>query len=110
MPNCPACDSVCSATPVHSFDADEAAQHFVLEQEYPEAYQRLRNKIAELWQSDRCDILACQTCELIFASPFTAGDGEFYNLAYPYSNYPKDRWEFQQTLAALKELPQGTGN
>jgi SAM-dependent methyltransferase len=110
MPNCPACDSVCSRTPVHSFGADEAAQHFVLEQEYPEPHQRLRHKIAELWQADRCDILACRTCGLKFASPFVAGDGEFYNLAYPYSSYPKDRWEFQQTLTALKKLPQRAGN
>jgi SAM-dependent methyltransferase len=38
---------------------------------------------------------------LRFAWPFIAGDGEFYNLAYPYSDYPEERWEFDQTVQAL---------
>ncbi len=101
MPSCPACGAPCDRPPLQTFSNTEAAQHFVLAEEYPDQHRRLRRKIASLWNSNYCTILSCATCRLKFSWPFVAGDGEFYNLAYPFSDYPKDRWEFRQTLAAL---------
>jgi SAM-dependent methyltransferase len=100
---CPAC----AATTVHrhfrSFTAREAAQHFVLAQEYPQQHEELVKAIRRLWQAEQCDMLECAQCGLGFAHPFVGGDAEFYNLAYPYSDYPKDKWEFRRTLVELRK-------
>jgi SAM-dependent methyltransferase len=104
VPRCPACDARCDSQPVCTFSATEAAQHFVLAQEHPDQNRRLRQKIASLWKRDDCSIVVCLSCELRFAWPFIAGDGEFYNLAYPYSSYPRSRWEFDKTLTALSTI------
>jgi len=54
---------------------------------------------------DTCGLLNCGRCGLSFAWPFVAGDGAFYNLAYPHSAYPEARWEFEQTLSMLQVQP-----
>lgn len=109
---CPACHADCRDPATVRYSAAEAAQHFVLAEEYPAQHARLRSKIAALWQAEHCEMLRCAACGLVFAHPFVAGDGEFYNLAYPHSSYPSQRWEFLQTLQALERtasLPAGDG-
>ena len=101
LPSCPACEANVPGQPVHQFTAREATQHFVLAEEFPDAHRQLVAHIAKLWGADSCSVLACQDCGLRFAWPFVAGDGAFYNLAYPYSDYPEERWEFDQTARAL---------
>ena len=100
---CPACAATAAHRPFRSFTAQEAAQHFVLAQEYPQRHEELVHAIRRLWQADQCQMLECQQCGLGFAHPFVGGDAEFYNLAYPFSDYPKDKWEFRRTLAELNK-------
>ncbi len=57
--------------------------------------------IVQLWGRDSCGVFRCAGCGLRFAWPFVAGDGRFYNLAYPHSAYPTRRWEFDQTLVSI---------
>lgn len=102
MINCPACDQTCTAPPRHSVSATEAAQAFVLKEEFPQQNRDLIGLIQKIWQGNRCDIYQCAHCKLSFAWPFVAGNDEFYNLAYPYSDYPTRRWEWDQTVAALQ--------
>lgn len=107
MLKCPACNERCDGEATRIFSAAEAAQHFVLAEGYPERNQRLQLKIRQLWQGDDCKILSCSSCSLKFAWPFVAGDGDFYNLAYPYSSYPETRWEFEETLKELARINLG---
>lgn len=103
--HCPACNAPCDGAALRSFGAEEAAQHFVLREEFPQAHAELVPHIRALWGSEHCTLQGCAACGLQFAWPFVAGDGRFYNLAYPYSDYPQQRWEFLQTVQALDAQP-----
>lgn len=109
MASCPACEARVPEQPVHRFTAREAAQHFVLAEEFPGVHRQLEAHIGKLWGADHCSVLACTACGLRFAWPFVAGDGKFYNLAYPYSDYPEERWEFDQTVQALPAVLNAEG-
>ena len=107
MITCPACG--CAAPPKKKFSvaADEAAQHFVLAEADQIGHARLVDHICSLWHSSSCEIVECINCRLGFAWPFVAGDGEFYNLAWPHSDYPKTKWEFSTTVDALAKADNG---
>jgi SAM-dependent methyltransferase len=98
---CPACGARYEAAPSWTCSATEAAQHFVLFEAYPEQHLRLAAHVRTLWGQDRCAMLPCGACGLRFAWPFVAGDELFYNLAYPHSAYPRERWEFDESLRSL---------
>lgn len=104
-PRCPLCRQPPDNLPAVSYSAPEAAQHFVLAEEYPQRHADLRDHITGLWSRKDCRMYACRRCTLTYAWPFVAGDGYFYNLAYPYSAYPAQRWEFLQTLDSLRGVP-----
>ena len=93
-PRCPLCRQPPDTPSAVSYSAAEAAQHFVLAEEYPQRHAELRDHITGLWSRNDCRMYACRQCALTYAWPFVAGDGHFYNLAYPYSAYPAQRWEF----------------
>jgi SAM-dependent methyltransferase len=109
MSRCPACAAFGNPPPIHVFSARQAAQHFVLAEEYPQRHAELCHHIESLWGAPRCEIQECKSCGLRYAWPFVAGDGEFYNLAYPYSEYPEHRWEFDQSVATLERHPPTAG-
>lgn len=109
MSRCPACSAPSQKSPVHVFSAQQAAQHFVLAEEYPKQHADLRVHIESLWDAATCEVHECTACGLRYAWPFVAGDGRFYNLAYPYSEYPEQRWEFDQTALSLAEDPPAPG-
>jgi SAM-dependent methyltransferase len=110
MSQCPACAAPGNNHPIHVFSAGQAAQHFVLAEEYPKQHAELCAHIESLWGAPNCEIHECPSCGLRYAWPFVAGDGRFYNLAYPHSEYPEQRWEFDQTAASLaKDPPPGSG-
>jgi SAM-dependent methyltransferase len=88
----------------------QAAQHFVLAEGDGARHDMLARHIRSLWNESSCEVLECAACQLGFASPFVAGDGEFYNLAYPHSDYPKAKWEFSTTVTALEKLNRGNGH
>lgn len=102
---CPACRAGGITRALRHFEAGDAAQHFVLREEFPQVHAELVQHIRSLWGGEGCDLHACSACGLQFAWPFVAGDGRFYNLAYPYSSYPSERWEFEQSLQALARTP-----
>jgi SAM-dependent methyltransferase len=63
----------------------------------------LESHIRGLWEDDHCYLRQCMDCGFGFADPFVAGDMTFYNLAYKRAHYPKDKWEYQRTLADLSQ-------
>ncbi len=101
-PRCPLCRQPPDTPYAVSYSAAEAAQHFVLAEEYPQRHAELRDHITGLWSRKDCHMSACRQCALTYAWPFVAGDGHFYNLAYPYSAYPAQRWQFLRTLDSLR--------
>src|SRR5262245_35977708 len=102
---CPVC-SFHEGLILYSVDSEQAAQHFVLKEVQPDRHQMLRSHIESLWGQPSCDVVRCVDCDFCFADPFVAGDGEFYDLAYQRSGYPKWKWEYQRTLEALVDLNQ----
>ena len=105
MTTCPVCASA-SVSSGNRFSAtsSEAAQHFVLAEADTIRHRTLKAHIESLWSAPACTMMSCNNCGLGFAQPFVAGDAEFYNLAYPFSDYPQDKWEFAVTLKALEQL------
>jgi SAM-dependent methyltransferase len=83
-------------------DSNQAAQHYVLKEKFPERFLELASHIKILWGGDTCEIVQCKNCEYCYSNPFIAGDERFYTLAYDRSSYPKWKWEFQVTLDVLK--------
>lgn len=104
-PHCPLCSQAAEGPSELSYSAAAAAQHFVLAEEYPQRHAELREHIATLWSRNECRMHVCRSCAFTYAWPFVAGDGHFYNLAYPYSSYPSQRWEFLRTLNSLTSAP-----
>lgn len=82
--------------------ASEAAQHFVLREVEPKRHQELVDHIVSLWGVSTSEVVCCDLCNFVFANPYVAGDGIFYNLAFEKPQYPKWRWEFQKTLDCLR--------
>ena len=105
MINCPACGSSAISSEIKlSVSAEESAQHFVLAEGDKERHSQLVKHISSLWKEPKCEIRECNACTLEFAWPFVAGDGVFYNLAYPHVDYPKVRWEWSRTVDILSKL------
>jgi SAM-dependent methyltransferase len=102
-PMCPACGASRSAR-LWTVNAAEAAQHFVLREADAKRHGELSRHIETLWHGSSCDLMECGACGLCFAWPYVAGDGLFYNLAYPRVAYPTQRWEFDRTLPALPSI------
>ncbi len=101
---CPACAK--GGLQSHfSVTATQAAQSIVLPTSDFDRNQRLAAHIHHLWGTDRCDIMKCSHCGFGFASPFVAGDADFYNLANSDVSYPTAKWEFRRTIEALKQAP-----
>ena len=101
---CPACLSTVTR-PLFSVNAEESAQLQVIrEGPYRERHDALVRLIRKKWKGDHCEIRSCRDCGFGFASPFVAGDAEFYNLAYPTVRYPKKKWEFSKTLDVLRQM------
>jgi hypothetical protein len=103
MRSCPVCcsESIASLGRVGS---DEAAQHFVLREGDPARHADLRAHIEQLWRGGDCELCRCSSCGFGFSWPYVAGDGRFYNLAYPTIGFPRDKWEFRRTVQAVRAL------
>lgn len=100
---CPACGTH-DTRQVHRHTAAIAAQHFVPQERDPRRHAKLRTHLADLWGQDHVDVQVCNGCDFGFAVPWVGGDERFYALAHKGEpHYPEDRWEFGETLAALRE-------
>lgn len=97
---------VCSTSKAHRLwdvTSNQAAQHFVLKEKYPERFSELVSHIEGLWEQNTCEVVQCDNCSFCYSNPYVAGDKRFYDLAYDRSGYPKWKWEFQLTYDLLKE-------
>ena len=104
MTHCPACLSTDTES-LFVVSAEEAAQLQVIrEGPHRERHDALVSLIRKKWQGDQCEMRTCRSCGFGFASPFVAGDAEFYNLAYPTVRYREAKWEFDKTLNVLRTL------
>lgn len=106
--DCPVCHET-DALKLWETTTREAAQHFVLRTRDEGRNALLESHIAELWKGSSCQVLECTTCGFCFAHPFVAGDERFYTLAYDRAlpdSYPKWKWEYERTLAALRPVAQ----
>jgi SAM-dependent methyltransferase len=89
---------------VWSCTASEAAQQWAVAEHEPERHAELTSVISDLWNGEVAANRECNACGFGFADPFVAGDHRFYSLAFGESGYPKDKWEFQQTLETLSQF------
>lgn len=81
----------------------QAAQHFVLQEKYPDRFLDLVSHIENLWGQNTCEVVQCDKCSFCYSNPYIAGDERFYSLAYVRSGYPTWKWEFQQTYDVLNK-------
>ena len=100
--NCPVCGNANTAF-VHVFSAEDAAQRFVLRDTDPQRHEALVQTIRGLWNRDSCEIRRCRDCDFGFTVPFVGGDPQFYSLAYPVNDFPRDKWEYERTVQALRQ-------
>ena len=106
---CPVCGAT-EAALLYAVSPRESAQHFVLAEVEPRLHAHLARHIEALWHSSECRLLRCAACGFVRADPFIAGDAAFYELAYQgkrEGRYPEWRWEYDQTISALRGLPPG---
>lgn len=100
--NCPVCFAGASRL-LWNTGSRQAAQHYILQEKYPERFTDLVAHIERLWGKNTCEVVRCDACGFCYSVPFVAGDARFYELAYLRSGYPVWKWEFQVTLNALKD-------
>jgi len=100
---CPVCCSERTQTRF-TLSAQEAAQHFVLNEANPKRNRELSSHISNLWGGRDCSIRQCEDCGFGFAVPYVAGDATFYNLAYERSSYPSEKWEYDRTIKELSSI------
>ncbi len=104
---CPVCKST-NAELLYNVGSEYAAQYYCLKELDPERQRRLKEEIERLWEGDSCRILRCRDCGFCFADPFVPGDSPFYSLFYDNPEFPKWKWEYEETYRQLKEI-QGRG-
>ena len=100
-PACPVCDKV-ETRLLFEVTSSDAAQRCILREGNEEAHQRLVDQLEDLWSGPKSEIWECAACEFVFAHPYVAGDAEFYTLAFPRVGYPRHKWEYERTIAALE--------
>ena len=93
---CPVCHAEVVTQPIATVTSTQSADHFVRTSSAKDE-SMLRMEIEKLWGSTKCQIFQCSSCESRFANPHIAGSSEFYRLAFPDSQYPPSRWEFDMT-------------
>jgi SAM-dependent methyltransferase len=80
----------------------DAASHFVVLGADPTRHAALARHIGHLWGTDTGSVVKCAGCQACHATPFVAGDQEFYRLAYPSHGYPRHRWEYSRTATEIR--------
>ena len=106
---CPLCTCP-EHTRLFRISADQSAQCWAPREQEPDRHRRLSAHIARLWGRDFADSLECNSCGFGFSDPYVAGDGEFYELAFGASGYPRDKGEFRETLRVLEAEPLAAPN
>jgi len=106
---CPACRAA-EGRPVQRHAAQAAAEHFVPRARDEARHRELVEHLRTLWGGDAVAIEQCEGCGFGYAVPWVGGDARFYALAHAGDpHYPRDRWEFGETIAALSRRPGAGG-
>jgi len=88
---------------LYTISSEKAARHFKNLTDIPT--DKFKKIIENLWKSKASNINKCNKCNLVFSSPFVAGDNNFYSLFYDnFDNYPFWKWDFEETFDKLKKL------
>lgn len=98
---CPVCKSS-DAELLYTVSSEYAAQYYCLKESDSERQQKLKTEIERLWEGDSCRILRCRNCGFCYADPFIPGDSAFYSLFYDNPEFPKWKWEYEETYQQLK--------
>lgn len=99
---CPICGSTETVLRV-TVSAHDSAQSCVPSDEDPKRNKELEQCIEALWEGSTAGLYECHQCQFGFTEPYTGGSPEYYKLAYPRSNYPSMKWEFQRTIDEFKK-------
>ena len=102
--NCPLCGRQPSGV-IHSFSLAEVAEAFTSRALGRDRFERMTEILAGMWRVDRVNVMRCDPCGFGYADPFVAGTAEFYRLEAPDTPYPRDKWEYEQTLRCLADWP-----
>lgn len=102
--NCPLCGLPPSGV-INTFTAAEVAEFFTSRVLGRERCDRMEAILVRLWDGDTVRVLRCDPCAFGYADPFVAGTAEFYQLEAPDTPYPRDKWEYAQTLRQLAAWP-----
>lgn len=99
---CPICCTRDAHLLWHVSSRNWAAQHFVLQEKYPDRFADLVLHLEKLWGQSTCEVVQCNHCGFCYSYPYVAGDKRPHTLAYVRSGYPKWKWEFQMTYNVLR--------
>jgi 2-polyprenyl-3-methyl-5-hydroxy-6-metoxy-1,4-benzoquinol methylase len=98
---CPACRAG-EGHPIQRHSVEAAAEHFVPRARDETRHRRLVEHLRALWDGNSVEVQRCDGCGFGFAVPWVGGDTDFYALAHAGDpHYPRDRWEFGETLSTL---------
>lgn len=109
-PACPVCGTPCTRPPKASYNAEQAASHWVPAVRDQARHDRLVNCIRRLWGQDTTEIFFCPSpaCGYGFGWPLVGGDDEFYQIMHQQAAYNPYRWEFDLTAQRVQQRwPQG---
>lgn len=100
---CPVCNHA-TCTLKERISSEEASRHFVAPTADKIRQLQLKSHIEKLWGSCECGILKCPCCGFEFSDPYVAGDAQFYEMAYQRTHYPRQKFEFVETVSALSQI------
>jgi 2-polyprenyl-3-methyl-5-hydroxy-6-metoxy-1,4-benzoquinol methylase len=102
MSVCPICGRESNEV-IRGYTASGVAAAFFPPRVLPEKYSLVEKDVARIWQSDQAKVLRCQHCNFGFASPFRAGDADFYEHSSYDTAYPRDKFEYGRTIEWMEK-------
>jgi 2-polyprenyl-3-methyl-5-hydroxy-6-metoxy-1,4-benzoquinol methylase len=98
--NCPVCSSE-NSEKLYQLNIDEIISEINLDS--IKRKENLKAILMDMWQSELVSFLKCLDCGYGFSVPYISGSSQYYSqLYYNQFNYPEKKWEYEQTLHAIK--------
>ncbi len=104
--DCPFCSHGAGRI-LYQVTSAEAATHFISPWRNRARNNELQSIIERLWGKSTCQLIECDGCSGVFASPFVGGDSDFYRVSFEEQkkgSYPTDRWEYGKSLLQCDHL------
>ena len=103
MNRCPICNQAVSQS-LFTLNASRAAK-LIYGNNRKKKLNQLSACISRIWGQSDCTVKRCKSCYFVFADPFNAGNGEFYNLTYGENfSYPEWKWDYEVTVQSIKSI------